>query len=53
MSNKEYAQKMREEAEKWSGYMPVKVELWLQIAERIEASPDPKGVQPFQGIDYA
>ena len=53
MSNAEYAAAMRKEAENRKGYMPITVELWLQLAERIEASPDPKGLADFRGIDYA
>lgn len=45
MSNKEYAEAMRKEAEKWMDLMPVTKELWLQIADRVEASPDPLQVQ--------
>lgn len=42
MSNKEFAGAMRKEAEKWIGYIPVPVETWLQIADRIERSEEPK-----------
>lgn len=41
MSNKEYAEAMRAEADKWMQLMPVTKELWLQIADRIDLSPDP------------
>ena len=45
MSNKEYAEEMRKAAENWNDIMPVTKELWLQVADRIEASPDPLAVQ--------
>ena len=45
MGNKEYAAEMRMEADKWLDLMPVTKELWLQIADRVEASPDPLQVQ--------
>ena len=42
MSNKEYAEAMRKEAEKWIGYIPVPVETWMQIADRIEQTEELK-----------
>ena len=45
MNNKEYAAVMRDEASKWADVMPVSKELWLQIADRIQNSPDPLAVQ--------
>ena len=45
MSNKEYAEEMRQAADNWMDIMPVTKKLWLQIADRIEASPDPAEVQ--------
>ena len=45
MSNKEYAEEMRKAADNWMNIMPVTKKLWLQIADRIEASPDPLAVQ--------
>ena len=50
MDNKTFAVAMRQEAEKWADIMLVSQELWLQIADRIEASPDPKGTKPFVGF---
>lgn len=50
MCNKEFAAAMRKESEKWKDIMLVTQELWLQIADRIEASPDPKGTEPFKGL---
>lgn len=50
MCNKEFASAMRQEAEKWADIMPVTKDLWLQIADRVEASPDPKGIKPFVGF---
>lgn len=50
MNNKEFAARMREEAEKWENIVPVSMEQWLRIADRIEASPDPAGAAPFRGL---
>lgn len=49
MNNKEYATAMRQEAENWMDLILVSKETWLKIADRIEASSDPKGVEPFRG----
>lgn len=49
MTNKEYAAAMRQEADKWMQLLPVTKELWLQIADRIEVSPDPERVR--RGMD--
>ena len=46
MSNKEYAEEMRKAADNWMDIMPVTKKLWLQIADRIEASPEPAEVRP-------
>lgn len=40
MRNKEYAEEMRKAADNWMDIMPVTKKLWLEIADRIEASPD-------------
>ena len=45
MGNKEYAAEMRKEADKRLDLMPVTKKLWLEIADRVEASPDPLQVQ--------
>ena len=45
MTNQEYAGEMRKAADNWLDLMPVTKKLWLQIAERIEASPDPLAIQ--------
>ena len=45
MGNKEYAAEMRKAADNWMDLMLVTKELWLQIADRVEASPDPMQVQ--------
>ena len=51
LSNTEFAAIMREEAEKWdSAEIMVTTELWLQIADRVEASSDPKGTEPYKEI---
>lgn len=50
MDNKTFAAAMRQEAEKWENIIPVTKEQWLQIADRIEVSPDPKGTEPFKGL---
>lgn len=49
MCNKEFAAAMRKESENWQDILLVSQALWLQIAARIEASPDPKGTEPFRG----
>ena len=46
MSNKEYAEEMRKAADNWMDIMPVTKKLWFQIADRVEASPDPAEVHP-------
>ena len=45
MKNKEYAEEMRKEADKWMDIMPVTKKLWMEIADRIELSPDPAMIQ--------
>lgn len=45
MRNKDFAANMRNEADKWMDLMVVSKTLWLEIADRIESSPDPLAVQ--------
>ena len=45
MRNKEFAAKMRSESVNWMDLMVVSKKLWLEIADRIESSPDPLAVQ--------
>lgn len=52
MSNKEYAARMRQEAGKWDEIVLVDKAEFLRIAERIEASADPKGSAEFKGFSY-
>ena len=52
MDNKTFAAAMRKESEKWADIIPVTKELWLQIADRIEASGDPKGSAEFEEFSY-
>lgn len=52
MDNKAFAAAMRKEAQKWVDIIPVTKEQFLRIADRVEASADPKGMEPFKGFCY-
>ena len=50
MDNKTFAAAMRQEAERFEDIVLVTKEQFLRIADRIEASEDPKGTAPFCGV---
>ena len=52
MDNKTFAAAMRQEAERFEDIVLVTKEQFLRIADRIEASADPKGTGEFKEFDY-
>lgn len=51
MNNKSFAMKLRDGAV-LMGDIRIAKELWLEIADRIEASSDPVGTSEFEGFSY-
>lgn len=50
MDNKTFAAVMRQEAERFEDIVLVTKEQFLRIADRVEASPDPKGTETYKEI---